>query len=510
MNGGEGPQSGDYLKFPTSSDSSDRSGSAAERVPRRGNRGFASFSTGSGTIEASDSSPLSSPSERMAPAGRDIVDTQWDIPFIDFATVERGVSADSRKNARSHRAAAGHSFFSEDTVAVDAATTQGTDESSVSRPTKSATEDFWSLFEETPDSTADGLTTHISFDRSSVSSGSDMRGEGPHVTFVGRKPTPSEDDGTSIILPPSPPVQGSATTIRPATGRILHASASSARYRANHGTRNRIIIVVLVIIAILALAVSGIVWGINRHQSMAHDTAYERCASSLQRYGTQAASLRTALSSASAATAVTSAQVEDSSTVKRLAKVVSSAKALQSGRTCSASMSTTALSSAATVNIADAERAKKLAVSVENSSEAVLKSQEAKTAADEKTKTAKAKDELSSAISSGETLLANSSGKVADESTRTALETELSNAESVLSDDGSDAAAYSSSTAAVKSAMDAVTQSMQTLAEENAAQTSASPSATGGSDSESLGSGTTGAGTESSSETGSLQTGSSS
>ncbi|WP_314687220.1 hypothetical protein [uncultured Bifidobacterium sp.] len=483
-------------------------------------------------------SPESHQEGLTASTSKDVVDTQWDIPFIDFSSVSKGTGSSVLPD-RTRRKSAGAKPYRRETsgqipegafgdVHRISTGAKGLPSPSGQRTAPVDMDDFWALF-------ADGVlsdTSSAAGTAASSRSGSSV-GSAPG-THVDASPEPTtampplppaassrtmnelgrDESGQGTDLAPSVrrgrvparPLQTlgetSGTRVQVARHRHAHTDHTSAAAEIRAAKRYRlrkIVTLILVVVVIAALAIGGALFGIRHHRAVAHATAMERCTTSLTQYRSRKTSLTKALTSADSATGVTVSQVSDAATVEKLDSVVSSARALAAGRTCSSGMTAMALSSVAQTNLSLASKAEKLTTSVRSASAAVLKSQRTKTEAVRKAQKDQAKAALSTTVSSGTTLLTNSRWKVADDSTRVTLQTALSDANTVLADDKSDVAAYESAKVAITTAMTKVTASMQTLTEQEAAQAASSASATSSSGADSSPSPSTGSSTKSSS-----------
>lgn len=374
---------------------------------------------------------------------RDIVDTNWDIPMIEFPAefpITQETDIESRESAERSaapaRAAAGARH-------VDL--------------------DFTPLPEFSSQTASGSQNDHSAEDAASpaVSAGS----EAANNDAVNDAVTASYDFGSILA--------GSAVTAT--AGEDSHDVASVAEPPAHHSTdscqhRHRRVIWLVTLVAIALVAVGSLVW--VRHSRVVRREAVGECTAAASEYNTASRELSAALHDSSSTQAATPRQVMDSTTITALQGAVNTAKNVQrhdSTLTCDASLSLDELKSQAATARSMTPTIRSAAGKVTNASLKVTESKaqkDAKTAAD----ISSASSALSQAVASSEQLLDGSLYQVADNTTRITLQNAIAVANALLEQNSRDLSAIQQSLTDLQTADAAVNNSMAALTAQNQAQ----------------------------------------
>lgn len=373
-----------------------------------------------------------------SPAGQptgDIVDTFWDIPDIEFPSLE---SSGTRTDGPRHAASGGGAKTGGD----DAETTvlnSGTPEATSVLSTGAAEE-------------ADGATTVA---ETSMLDGTHLFPEtGPAAqpcTVLGNLA-----DGSGFDFDFNDIVNGTAETIEP-----VEAKPGEASHVADQPRRSLkpLAVGIVAVVLVVALIVAGVLLWRDREDDGDHVAALSSCTRSSQTYADARSALDAALDGAEDARAITADQVADPTVVDALNAAVSDAEAIDEAASCSASLSTTELNANADTNNALADRLNDGAQAVTTAAQAVTASRDAKNSTD----VTAARDALQNAVNDAQTLLNNSLYAVADNSTRVTLEEAIDAANEMLQRQDADLPSLQTAQSALQTASDGVNASMQAL-----------------------------------------------
>ncbi|KAB8288093.1 hypothetical protein DSM100688_1203 [Bifidobacterium ramosum] len=349
---------------------------------------------------------------------RDIVDTFWDIPPLDFASVSNG-----NQTAATDGAAATTVFPN----AEQAATTNA-----------GPAYEGMPLFPSTP-GTHDASATKTL-----------------HLEDVGGF-APADDIQEIDDIP----------VIQPATTDSAESAPKKAHPNKNKGISDtaRIIIAVVAVIIVAALVIGGVLIWRNQEDAGNKSSALAACQKAYGSYTDAENALQTAIKNVQSAQKITASQVADKSTVEALKDAITAAKSVDAVQECSSDLSTAVLKSRAKIAATTAETLKASAKTVSDAATAVTDSQAKKIESDK----AAAKKQLQSAIDDAQVLLDSSLYNVADDSTRSALQTAIDTATALLKQDDPDTKALQEAMQSLQTASDDVNASVQALADQNAA-----------------------------------------
>lgn len=488
--------SGASFERPTVHDSNDSHGSDG---PAPNGANAEASGHGAGNAPATD--------ETEFPAARDVVDTTWGIPPLDFADVTDDVTGDGQ-GSRSAQSSAGASSASAETQAFTPRQLPN-----VGKPIPTTPEEEWVFPEYAANRAANATVAGVGSAANAVATGAGPAAEGTtrgsdaptavigHAQSAGQSQptqTRSQDAAETMTLSGigafaaadgagktaatgaassnkagSANASGSAPSFSSVIGEKNSRASEPAKYAdqgdgKHPGGKSRtglIVGIVIAVIVVIALAVGGVLIWRNRQDSSAKQAALTACEEAYSKYGDANDALQKALNGSKTAQTVTASQVADSKTVDALKKAVTAAKSVAQAQECASNLNSAELNTRTGDINKLVDTITTATQNVTSAANAVTASQSKKTQA---TETA-TKDQLQTAVTDAQTLLNNSLWNVADDTTRTTLAAAIDAANALLQQDDPDTKAMQDAMTQLQTASDAVNASMQALAEQNAA-----------------------------------------
>lgn len=369
--------------------------------------------------------PVDSADSRVAADG-DIVDTNWDIPMIEFPTSDNAESRarglNFKRNVQMHADGRERHFDLDFTPLPesDRADTQDAENAQDERASQEITDDAIS--------TAQNDFRHVI--------------AGPN--------TDNEEDSSTVVSVAEHAAQGGVN------------SASNRSWT----------IIGLAIFTVIALTVAGLLVWTNHSRSLRNEAIGE-CVAAVNRYNRADQALSKELHDSNQIQAITPEQVMDASSVTVLQSAVNEAKNLQRHDvtpSCDLSLSLDQLKSHTNTARSMVPAMQVATHKVSDATKSVTDSKaqkDAKIAAD----ISSARNKLSQAIANSQQLLNDSRYQVADNATRITLQIAIETANTLMTQDKPDIAKIQQSLSDLQSASDAVNSSEAALTAQNRAQT---------------------------------------